>query len=158
MKKLLSMVALMGCMVALVACAPKEEAPAEAGMENPIVAVDNADAFADLGITIDAPEGATDVTYNIIAEETAEVNFKLDGADYNLRASKILKDAELHGINGELTTADLATEGATAVMAANDDSGFSVATATMGDVNVTVSSNNVADAEAIAAVMASIIG
>ncbi len=56
---------------------------------NPFVEVESAEAFKkDLGIEIDAPEAAENVTYNIIMGQTADIKFDLNGHNYVLRASK----------------------------------------------------------------------
>ena len=44
--------------------------------------------FEALGFTIDAPEGASDVTYCIAYGDTAQVGFTLDGYEYRYEASK----------------------------------------------------------------------
>lgn len=66
---------------------------------NPISDAQDASDFESLGITIDAPEGAGDKTYAVIAGEIAEVRFSLDGHSYRLRASK---SDDISGINGEI--------------------------------------------------------
>ena len=44
---------------------------------SPVEDVENAAAFAPLGVVIDAPAGADDVTYAIISGETACVSFRM---------------------------------------------------------------------------------
>lgn len=48
----------------------------------------SADEFSRLGFTIDAPEGAADVTYCIAYGNTAQVSFTLNGCEYCYEASK----------------------------------------------------------------------
>ena len=48
----------------------------------------SADGFSKLGFTIDAPDGATNVTYCIAYGDTAQVSFTLDGCAYRYEASK----------------------------------------------------------------------
>ncbi|MCR5584774.1 MAG: hypothetical protein K6F63_04985 [Lachnospiraceae bacterium] len=56
---------------------------------NPIVEVENADAIKNqLGLDIDAPKGAENVTYSVIMGQTGEVRFDLDGHNYTFRGSK----------------------------------------------------------------------
>jgi hypothetical protein len=62
------------------------------GIPNPIVEVSDASAFDELGLPIDAPEGAENVRYSIISGEIAQVNFTLDGADYTYRAANSEED------------------------------------------------------------------
>ena len=74
------------------ACAPAPAAqPAgtepSAQLPNPLVTVDGPDAFAPLGVSIDAPQGAENVVYTILSDEVAQVDFTLDGRDYTYRAS-----------------------------------------------------------------------
>lgn len=66
---------------------------------NPYVEVDDATAFAPLGISVDAPEDALDKSYAIIGGDIAEVDFSLDGHFYRLRASK---SGDISGVNGEI--------------------------------------------------------
>ena len=47
----------------------------------------SADGFSKLGFTIDAPEGASDVTYCIAYGDTAQVSFTLDRCSYRYEAS-----------------------------------------------------------------------
>ncbi len=67
---------------------------------NPIVTVDSADAFSALGVKIDAPEGATDVSYYTISGEIAGVEFTCGTDKYVYRASATQDD--ISGIYYEL--------------------------------------------------------
>ncbi len=53
---------------------------------SPFEDLQNADEFSRLGFTIDAPEGASDVTYCIAYGDTAQVGFTLDGCEYRYEA------------------------------------------------------------------------
>ena len=55
---------------------------------SPFEDLQNADEFSRLGFTIDAPEGASDVTYCIAYGDTAQVSFTLDGCEYRYEASR----------------------------------------------------------------------
>ena len=66
---------------------------------NPYLEVENASAFAPLGIVFDAPEDAEDRTYAIIGGDIAEIGFSLAGHSYRLRASK---SEDFSGVNGEI--------------------------------------------------------
>lgn len=55
---------------------------------SPFEDVSGPDDFAALGFMIDAPEGATDVTYCIAYGDTAQVSFTLNGCEYRYEASK----------------------------------------------------------------------
>lgn len=76
-----------------------EESTVQGG--NPYVEVENASAFAPLGISIDAPADAEEKAYAIISGEIAEIVFRLDGHSYRLRASK---GGDFSGINGEIVS------------------------------------------------------
>lgn len=74
--------------------APVQEPPADMEFSQPpMMAVSpfedlqSADGFSKLGFTIDAPGGASDVTYCIAYGNTARVDFTLDGFAYILEAS-----------------------------------------------------------------------
>ena len=53
---------------------------------SPFEDLQSADGFSKLGFTIDAPEGASDVTYCIAYGDTAQVSFTLDGCEYRYEA------------------------------------------------------------------------
>ena len=53
---------------------------------SPFEDLPSADGFSRLGFTIDAPEGASDVTYCIAYGDTAQVSFTLDGCEYRYEA------------------------------------------------------------------------
>ena len=55
---------------------------------SPFEDLQSADEFAKLGFTIDAPEGAADVSYCIAYGNTAQVSFTLDGCAYRYEAAK----------------------------------------------------------------------
>lgn len=74
--------------------------PAEGGMlgGNPFVEVENAEAFRAIGITLDAPAGAQEVSYALIDGEIAEVRFTLAGKSYLARASA--QEGDFSGLSG----------------------------------------------------------
>lgn len=63
------------------------------------VDVDGPEDFADLKLSITAPEGASEVSYCIAYETTARVDFTLDGHAYTYLAA--CTDADISGIDGE---------------------------------------------------------
>lgn len=65
----------------------------------PFEDVSGAQDFEKLGFTIDAPEGAEDISYCILDGEMAQVIFSLDGRSYTYRAAKL--DRDFSGANGE---------------------------------------------------------
>ena len=67
---------------------------------SPFEDVQGAADFEKLGFSIDAPEGAEDVTYCIMDGEIAQVDFTLDGRSYLYRAAKL--DGDFSGANGEV--------------------------------------------------------
>lgn len=71
------------------------------GMANPVLTVGSSFDFTPLGFVLDAPEGATDMSYAIIDDEIAQITFTLDGSTYTLRASELVETEDLHGYYGE---------------------------------------------------------
>ena len=67
---------------------------------NPFMEVDDPKDFKDIGINIDAPENATDKNYIIIDEQIAYITFKVDGIDYEIKASQ--QQGDFTGINGTI--------------------------------------------------------
>ncbi len=65
---------------------------------NPIVEVEDAAAFEELGISFDAPEGAADVVYSIISDEIAQIQFTYGGRAYTYRASCVTDIEDMHGV------------------------------------------------------------
>ena len=74
-----------------------DEPPVMVG--SPFEDVQSAADFAKLGFTIDAPEGAENVTYTIADGEIARVDFALDGHEYTYEASKL--DGNFSRADGE---------------------------------------------------------
>lgn len=72
---------------------------------NPFADVDGADAFWELGINLDAPSGAENISYSIIDGEIAHISFELDGHEYILRAS--YQSGDFTGIYGEEMSAEI---------------------------------------------------
>ncbi len=73
-----------------------------AQLPNPIVEVENSAAFDKLGLSIDAPEGATDATYSVIDNRLAQVQFSLNGASYTYRTAVSEDETEdISGVNEE---------------------------------------------------------
>lgn len=66
---------------------------------SPIEDVTGAQDFEKLGFTIDAPQGAEEVTYCIFDGEIARVNFTVNGHGYSYEAAKLAGD--FSGVEGE---------------------------------------------------------
>ena len=66
---------------------------------SPFEDVQGAEDFEPLGFSIDAPEGAEDVTYCIYDGEIARVDFTLDGHGYTYEAAKL--DGNFSRVEGE---------------------------------------------------------
>lgn len=77
---------------------PYDSDPPELG-GSPIVDVSGAQEFERLGFTIDAPDGAGNVSYQILDGKIAQVLFSLDGREYTYRAAGL--DGDFSGANGE---------------------------------------------------------
>ena len=71
---------------------------------NPFVAVQSADDFKPLSITLDAPEGAKEVSYAIIDGQIADVSFTLNKKSFTVRASA--QNGDFSGLNGEVTSTE----------------------------------------------------
>ncbi len=81
-----------------------------AQVPNPIVNVSSAENFTEIGIILNVPKSATNVTYNIVANTVAEIYFTLDENEFTLRASKFNEGVELHGIYEEFDEEAMGTE------------------------------------------------
>lgn len=111
MKKLLTIILCALLSLLTLACGatktPKIPAPSEANagtqLPSPMVFVETAAAFSELGITIDAPEGASEVSYSIIGDKIAQIQFQFGGFDYTYRASS--KESDIAGIHDARTNA-----------------------------------------------------
>lgn len=77
---------------------PAQSVESKIQISNPFIEVSDADAFKTLGITLDAPKAAQDVSYYIIGGEIAEVRFLLDGKNYLIRASA--QEGDFSGLYG----------------------------------------------------------
>lgn len=71
---------------------------------NPFVEVESAEAFKALSITLDAPDGAQEVSYAVIDGEIAEVRFTLNGKSYLARASA--QEGDFSGLYGQESGAE----------------------------------------------------
>ncbi len=80
----------------LAGCTTQQNTGAQ--LPNPVVEVENSAAFEKLGLSIDAPKDATDMTYSIIDDRLAQVQFSLDGASYTYRTA--VSDDENEDISG----------------------------------------------------------
>lgn len=100
MKKLLSILTAAALTLAFAACADKPAAPepaeTAAQLPNPVADVADASAFAPLGVAIDAPQGAEDVSCSIIADKIAQILFAYGGRGYTYRAATA--DEDISGV------------------------------------------------------------
>ena len=93
MKKFLAIMLAVAMIFAMTACGDVDDAVENSEVANPVTTCASADELTKAtGISIDAPEGATDVTYSYISdadddgtEYIAQVDFTLDGNTYNYR-------------------------------------------------------------------------
>ncbi len=75
---------------------PQPRSGGSAQTPNPVVEYDDASAFETLGVSIDAPEDASEAGYSIIGGALAQVKFTLDGSEYTYRAQKT--DEDISGV------------------------------------------------------------
>lgn len=99
-----SLAACLAIVVAVSFALPKlfnstEQNPPLVMVGSPIEDVSGVQDFEKLGFTIDAPEGAEDVSYHILDGEIAQVIFSLGGKTYTYRAAKL--DWDFSGVSGE---------------------------------------------------------
>lgn len=77
------------------------------GIANPMKYYDTAKDVEDaVGIYLNVPAEAADVSYLTISGVTAQSDFTLDGKEFTLRASNSLSGTALHGIYGEQTSSE----------------------------------------------------
>lgn len=87
----------------------------EVQVVNPFVPVEDAAAFErELGITIDAPESAENVSYTIIDGRIADIDFTESGHKYDLRAS--MEDGDFSGLLGVTANTEQIDAAADAVL------------------------------------------
>ncbi len=119
---------------------------------NPFVAVDSADDFRPLSITLDAPAGAREVTYFIIDGAMAEVRFTLDGRAYQARASA--QEGDFSGLYGRESGAETvdAKNDAVLVQVELDTGVYQKITWTNGKINYCLYGTDGADKAQVLAV------
>ena len=106
MKKAIAIVLCVALALPLGACAligKLFEDGGTTGLPNPIVEQESAAAFSGIGLTLDAPEGATDVSYFIIDDAIAQVTFAWEGFAYTYRAGK--GEGDISGVYDTFTDA-----------------------------------------------------
>ena len=67
---------------------------------NPFTEVESPESFKELGITLEAPTDATDVSYSVIDNEIAAIGFTLNGKTFEVRASA--QSGDFSGLTGEV--------------------------------------------------------
>jgi hypothetical protein len=92
MKKVISILVALVLIFLFASCKQPASQEQTSQLPNPIVEVTGSEDFAPLGVSITAPEGAENVTYSIIADVTAQINFTLEGRAYTYRAAKTTDD------------------------------------------------------------------
>ncbi len=110
-----ALLAVTGCSPNAVPPIEPTAAPAESpatGIPNPIVEVGSAADFEKLNVKIDAPEGASDVSYRIIGDKVAEITFTLDGVTYTYRSANTGTEEDISGVYTEFDErSDIAVDG-----------------------------------------------
>lgn len=131
-------IAVVGIKVIPQLAAPDE--PSDVLVGSPFVTVDSADEFEkQLGITIDAPEGASGIEYAIIDGNIAEVYFSYDEKTYSLRASGQSGDfSGLYGVEAAAEQLDSANNAVLTTIRSGDQT-FLKLTWTDGKVNYILS-------------------
>lgn len=118
-----------------------EESQETADIPNPLVEVTGTEAFEELGIHMEAPEGAENLQYYILSETVADMRFTLNQVDYTYRAS--IKAEDFAGIFERFT--DLVLEltgegksGAAQIQIKTTQSSGRLASWAWGDVKYTL--------------------
>ncbi len=93
---LAAMLALSACGAPAAPAAPAAE-ESQSQIPNPVVEADSAAMLADFGYPIDAPAGAEDISYSIIGNWIAQVQFTLNGCAYTYRAA-IADEQDIAGV------------------------------------------------------------
>lgn len=114
---------------------------------NPFVEVESADAFRELSITLDAPEGAENVSYAIIDGQIAELRFSLGGKSYLSRASA--QEGDFSGLIGEELSSETvdAQNNAVLIELRSDGADYTKLVWTNGKINYCLYSLDGADRE-----------
>lgn len=108
MKRIMMMTAVLGTVLSMAACGPKEAdkqtepagtaatAPpaveTTAQLPNPLEEVADAEAVNAIGVAMSVPEGAENTAYTIISGIVGEITFTKDGASYCYRGSSTAAD------------------------------------------------------------------
>ena len=128
--------------------------PTEGGVQiaNPFVEVESADDFKALSITLDAPDGAGEVSYAVIDGKIAEVRFTLDGKSYLARASA--QEGDFSGLYGQESGAETVDAKTNAILVGVDlDTGtYQKITWTNGKINYCLYGTDGADTSQVLAV------
>lgn len=80
----------------LISCTGEPETQNSVEIANPIKQVNAAADFEALGVYIEAPEGAENVSYSTISGFAAQIRFTLDENEYTFRAA--LSDEDISGV------------------------------------------------------------
>lgn len=125
---------------------------------SPVEDVASAAAFAPLGVVIDAPDGADDVTYAIISGEIACVTFRTGDHVYDFRASATA--GEVAGVHGETLSVDTvdAASGAVLTRLQGFDNVYIKIEWTKDGIAYALTNTDGADADAAVAVFRAVYG
>lgn len=125
---------------------------------SPVADVENAAAFAPLGVVIDAPAGASDTEYAIINGEIACVTFRMGDHTYRFRASATT--GEVAGVYGETLSVDTVdtVSGAVLTRLQGFDGVYIKIEWTRDGVAYALTNTDGADADAMAAVFRAVSG
>ncbi len=128
--------------------------PDESGVQrgNPFVEAENADEFHKLGITLDAPSSAENVSYAVIDGEIAQVGFQMNGFCFLARAS--VQSEDFYGIYGKELSAEPIDEENNAVLVTvqTDFSSYEMIRWSHGKVKYCLYSTDGANRESVRAI------
>ena len=136
----------------LPAKAPTEPSENDVLGGNPFVEVQSADDFKSLAITLDAPDGAKEVSYAIIDGQIADVSFTLGKKSFTVRASA--QEGDFSGLSGEVISTETVDAKTNAVLTAvkTDIETYQKITWTNGKINYCLFGTDGADKQQTTAV------
>jgi len=109
MKKILALFVIAGVIFALAACGKEDneettQGESTAQVVNPVKDSDSDAIKKDYGIDFSEPEGAATVSYHTISDETAQMDFILNGVKYCARAQKSEEYSDISGMYYQWTS------------------------------------------------------
>ena len=158
MKRVFAVVlVLIMCLAVMTGCGKKDE-PIEPGMPNPVTSYgDAAEQALAVGFGLEAPEGASDVSYQSI-ESMAETVFTLNGVKYSYRAEATdkLEAYDMSGLFYEMEESAGSVQDRDAVVMLCEEAGFVMWLDVVPGINYNLSAVGAVDADTLLSVANSV--